>query len=119
MQIGHLLLPDVARVLLSKRIFDVTSAACSVSARSFEAQTTRYEGVYKLVMNPTSGLPEFAASPANSEIASLLGRFNSLHCRLGNLLPGLAESRPFLADSSLRHSPKSQYFAENSHRGGK
>jgi hypothetical protein len=65
------------------------------------------------------GLAEFAASAANSDIASLLGRFNSLHCPPGNLLPGLAKSRPFLADGSLRHSPKSGYFTANSHRGGK
>jgi hypothetical protein len=66
-----------------------------------------------------AGWAEFAAPAANSEIATLLGRFNSLHCRLGNLPPGLAESRPFLADGSLRHSAKSGYFAANSHRGEK
>ena len=65
------------------------------------------------------GWTEFAASVANSEIASVLGRFTSLHCRLRNLLPGLAESLRLLAARSLRHSPKSEYFAANSHRGGK
>jgi hypothetical protein len=65
------------------------------------------------------GWTKFAASAANSEIASLLGRFNSLHCRLGNFLAGLAESRPFLAGGLFRHRPKSAYFAANSQRGGK
>jgi hypothetical protein len=74
---------------------------------------------YKTVMNLTSGLPELAVSPAKSEIASLLGRFNSLHCGVGNLTPGLAESPSFLAGDSLRGSPKSGYFAANSRRGGK
>ena len=70
-------------------------------------------------MNLTSGSAEFAASAANSEIASLLGRFNSLHCRVGNLTPGLAESLCLLADGSLRDGPNSASFAANSHRGGK
>ena len=104
--------------LVGATAYLMTGAACSASARSFEAKTTRYERVYKPGMNLTSGLPELAASPANSEIASLLSRFNSLHCRIGNLTPGLAESLPLLAHDSLRDSPKSGYFAANSRRGG-
>jgi Urease beta subunit len=70
-------------------------------------------------INLTNGLAEFAASAGNSEIASLLGRFNSLHCRAGNLKRGLAELPGLLPDGSLWDGPNSACFAANSRRGGK